>query len=105
MKTAVQLAALVVLLLLSVLQIVYTGWVITKLWLWFMVPLGVPAIGIAHAIGLGILISLIAGLHFLAREKDAEIKGTNEKMAYRLIGSAVVTSFAWAFGALAASLM
>ena len=29
-----------------------TGMVLSDLWLWFMVPLGVPAIGVAHACGI-----------------------------------------------------
>ena len=34
------------------------AFVLTKLWLWFMVPFGLPVIGLAHAYGLTILIFL-----------------------------------------------
>ncbi len=38
--------------------IVLEGWIITLTWEWFVVPLGASAIGIAHAIGLNVLLSL-----------------------------------------------
>ena len=34
------------------------GWAISRLWAWFLVPLGVPAITIVHAIGISLLFSL-----------------------------------------------
>lgn len=33
----------------------YSAFVFTVLWGWFVVPLGVPAIGLFHALGLGIV--------------------------------------------------
>ena len=35
------------------------GYVLTKLWLWFLVPLGVPAIGIAAAMGIIVTVALV----------------------------------------------
>lgn len=35
------------------------AWVLVKLWLWFVVPLGLPAIGLWHAMGLGSLLGLL----------------------------------------------
>lgn len=35
------------------------GFVLSKLWGWFLVPLGVPEIGFAHSIGVCILISFL----------------------------------------------
>lgn len=37
------------------------GLAIKLLWLWFIVPFGVPAIGLAWAVGLGILVVFITG--------------------------------------------
>jgi len=34
------------------------GFVLSKLWLWFVMPLGVPAISIVHAMGITILFNL-----------------------------------------------
>lgn len=37
---------------LIVLSLLLNGWVFSWLWLWFLVPLGLPAIGVVHAIGI-----------------------------------------------------
>lgn len=36
----------------------YNGFVLSKLWLWFVVPLGVPSIGIAAAMGIIVTITM-----------------------------------------------
>lgn len=36
------------------------AWLVATLWRWFLVPLGIPAIGNAHALGLSVLVSFIA---------------------------------------------
>lgn len=46
----------VVFVLLTILVMVYVGWAVSTLWGWLMVPLGLPAIGIAHAAGISLLL-------------------------------------------------
>ncbi len=46
------------LIILGVLGACIEGVMLTYVWAWFMVPLGLPAIGWAHACGLAILVSL-----------------------------------------------
>lgn len=41
---------------------VYAGFVIVKLWTWFMIPLGLPAITLFHAIGLDVLLMAFKGM-------------------------------------------
>jgi len=36
------------------------GWVLFVLWGWFLIPLGLPAIGIAHALGIQCIVSLMS---------------------------------------------
>lgn len=50
------------------LSLYWYGWVIATLWTWFMVPLGAPVIGIAHAIGLRTVGKMLVGSH--ARGED-----------------------------------
>lgn len=38
---------------------IYNAWVLTILWGWFIVPLGVKGLGIAHAYGFTLVIGLI----------------------------------------------
>ena len=49
--------------------VLFRGFVLASLWLWFVTPLGAPEIGVAHAIGLSGLVTLtMAGF---ATEKRA----------------------------------
>jgi len=35
------------------------GWVLAIQWEWFLVPLGVPSVGIVHAIGVSLVVSML----------------------------------------------
>ena len=37
------------------------GWVVSTLWAWFVVPLGLQAIGIAHVVGLRVTVRMLSG--------------------------------------------
>lgn len=39
---------------------VWEGFVLKVLWAWFLLPLGLPAIGMAHAVGISALVGLLA---------------------------------------------
>lgn len=41
---------------------------VSKLWLWFVVPFGLPAIGLGHALGLCLLVGL-AKVRFKGKEE------------------------------------
>ena len=47
-----------VVFVLSIPLSVYRGFVLALLWRWFVVPLGAPAIGVVHAMGLSWLVGL-----------------------------------------------
>ncbi len=61
-------------LLLAVPIILLRGWILLLLWSWFIIPLGAPEITLAHAIGLGIIISYSTGSKYDLREKTTEEK-------------------------------
>ena len=46
-------------LLISVLIFLFCGFAIKYMWLWFVTPLGLPAITFAHAIGIDIFVTFI----------------------------------------------
>lgn len=48
----------------------YHAWVIATLWAWFIVPLGVTKIGIAHAYGISTLITAVIGVRGLYAPED-----------------------------------
>lgn len=52
------------------------GWALSKLWLWFLVPLGVPRVGMWHASGVAIVIALMranADKAFTLSQQDVPI--------------------------------
>jgi len=69
-----------------VLLIAIRGWCITKLWLWFVVPLGFPGLGILGAIGLTMTISVMLGLE--------RLKGT-ATVLQGIVGVLMATGMAW----------
>jgi hypothetical protein len=52
-------------ILMLAVAVVVRAWCVTKLWLWFVVPLGLPPIGILAAIGLTLALVVLLGLHRL----------------------------------------
>ena len=59
------------------------GFVLHRLWAWFVVPLGVPAIGIAHAVGLAMLVGFLK-----MSQHDFDQESDDEPLA-RLIGQSI----------------
>jgi hypothetical protein len=53
--------AIAVGLLASVILVAWRGMALAVLWGWFLVPLGLPMIGIAHALGIAIVFALLQG--------------------------------------------
>lgn len=80
MKKLLALISLVVIIPLSA---VLNGWVLTKLWGWFIVPtFGLPELGIVPAIGLAIIIEFLTQ-HTTSRKSsdDDEYKSNGQKVA------------------------
>ena len=54
---------------------IWQGAVVMWMWEWFAVPFGVPALGLAHAIGVGSLVSLMTFRRPILPEMSAVEKG------------------------------
>ena len=50
---------------------IWRGFVLSYLWQWFLVPLGVSEISIAHAIGLSVLVGMFTS-HIKSKSEDAK---------------------------------
>jgi len=83
--------SLLLLLLISIPVTILQGFIISQLWLWFLTPLGVASIGIANAIGIAPLVSLLTSR--LDYAKDPDMKGWT-----LLIGQLIGYLFIWGFG-------
>ena len=45
------------------------AWAVSALWAWFVVPLGVPQIGMAHALGLVMLLQFTRSVRYSTKEQ------------------------------------
>ncbi len=80
-------------LLLMAFSMVLEGVVLYYLWLWFVVPLGAPAIGLLHALGLGMIIHFLT-YHFYDFKKNDEA-GIWEPLCHLLVRPVFTLGFGW----------
>lgn len=73
------------------------GWVLSYLWLWFIVPLGVPALQLGHAIGVSCLISFATyqELEGCAKEKTEYAERVGEILGTFVVRPLSVFAFGW----------
>lgn len=81
---------------------VLDGWVLSTLWEWFVVPLGLPSIGIPHAVGLLAIASLM-----LSRKasRKAEYDTKERQLIELCVTSVIHTAILFLMGAIAAHFM
>jgi len=53
----------------------YEGWIVVCLWEWFVMPFGLPAITLAHAVGLALFHALFVSHHSRYHGISKEEKG------------------------------
>jgi len=91
---------------LGVLAAILRGWIITKFWVWFIIPLGtllgmdIPPIPIALAIGLTYVYSIISGDYANSINKTECANETQENKQKRIItntATVILTPFIMLF--------
>lgn len=85
-------------------SILWRGFVIAKLWAWFVVPLGVVEISAWHAAGLSGLIAWVADSTAYRNAKDDK-KTAGEQFAYACGMALLAPLLAWAMGAVVHAFM
>lgn len=98
-----KLVAWLVIIALDIPNALLRGFVLSRLWHWFMVPLGVREVGIALAIGISLLVGLIARNPYAAESDEDEAPMT--KAVTRQFGNVLVSLIAWGFGAIVATFL
>lgn len=96
MTTLVGLGAFMV----NVALVPWRTFVLMKLWAWFVAPLGLPAIGLAHALG----IILVVGFLRPDRIEKTPDK-TPQEVVFKTFERAAVTALALAVGWMIAGMM
>jgi uncharacterized membrane protein len=93
-------AIFLLLLLLALPSSLWCGFVLTRLWTWFVMPLGVPAVEIWQAAGIALLVS------WLTKQQQPEDKAPASERAVKAIATAALTPLlVWAVGAIFHALM
>lgn len=87
-----------ILIALDIPSVIFRGLVLSALWLWFIVPLGVPAVGIAWGIGIALLVGLITKNPHVA-ESDADEEPLVRAFT-KVFSNVFVSLLAWGMGAL-----
>lgn len=75
------------------LLMVVKGFVLTYLWSWFITPFGLPELGLAHAIGVAMVVSYLTH-QIETPDKDNPNAGF-EKLGYHFVGSLLVFCIGW----------
>lgn len=73
---------------------IYKAYVMSLLWVWFIVPLGAPSLNMWHMYG---LIVMYGSMFMKLPPKDEEVYSSGEILAV----SVVATSLTWLFGYIA----
>jgi hypothetical protein len=63
---------------------IWKGYVIVALWKWFVVPMGLPEIHIAHVLGLSITLGLLAGITSMRNSIDEIRKNSDDEMSTKI---------------------
>jgi hypothetical protein len=84
--------SLLFLFLLSIPATILQGYVVSQLWLWFIVPLGVVNISVAHGIGIALIVSYLTAR--INGATDPAIKGWTLFLA-NVFGALFVWGFAY----------
>lgn len=84
-------------------QTAWSGYVLTILWSWFVVPLGVTSIGLWHAAGLMLLVGWMTKAP--SSTDDSAKKTSSEKFKTALAMAIIVPSLALAVSAIFHALM
>ena len=69
--------------------------VLVDLWKWFVIPLGAPTIGLAHALGLSLI------LEWCTKSSKADGRTTVDT----IVDGTILSLFVWVFGAIFAWMM
>ena len=94
-KVGVALVASLGLVVVMVVLALFGAFTISTLWAWFVVPLGVKSIGLAHAYGLSVIVSVFMGSRGLGGSDSTTV----------LIQGVMINIIALIFGGIAVNFM
>jgi len=71
---------------------ILSGYVLLKCWVWFLVPLGIPALqGYAHAFGVALIVKALTYTYVKDERESAE------RIIAAILGPILILFFAWLY--------
>lgn len=77
---------------LSIGMTLWEGYALMVLWRWFLTPLGLPAVGMAHAIGIALIVNLLT---HQASSNAFDYERVEQSIAWSLIAPTVALVVGW----------
>ena len=92
----------VMLTLLSIVLIVssvlVSAWAIATLWIWFLVPLGLPVIGYAHALGINLMMTVFTqDFNTKSEESDDKVKKFVTQIVKAILFPVIFVGIGWIY--------
>lgn len=77
----------------------FGAYTLTMLWGWFVAPLGVKAIGMAHALGLSLFVGYFKGKSLVGEKPDdiPAVEWAAQKIVELYVGISVILMFGWIY--------
>jgi hypothetical protein len=83
-------------------SVLWTGFVLSTLWAWFLIPLGAPAVGVIHAAGIGMIVRFMT-FQFNVKDymdddlsSDEKLKKSFIQISYGILYPLMALVFGWA---------
>jgi hypothetical protein len=77
----------------------WKGWVLVRIWAWFVVPLGVPALTVWHAAGLSLLVGWLADSSAYFANTSEDKRSRAEKFVTSVTLSVLTPLLTWGMAA------
>lgn len=74
--------------------VILNGWVLSILWLWFLVPIGLPVISIPLAIGISSIVGVFKGYNY-NRDKFESMDEAARALLQELFRPFITLMFGW----------
>lgn len=88
------------LLLVMIFIMLFRGYVLSILWMWFVVPLGVLPITAVHGIGIFLLVCFLSVKKTPKNSEEKQQKSSGEKAALEFLTATLYTLLMWGMGAI-----
>ena len=89
------LSLIVLGIVMEIVSALLNGWVLSLMWAWFIVPLGVVPIRRVHALGVGVLVSLLTSPGKRSKDERTSQEQFSDAVAHALVTPLIYLVMGW----------